>query len=92
MRFAKIIFIIEDDLSDAIESLEDCSKTFEEILNIKMFSDSPDPKIRSVLAKAMADIKTGKINIMRVVKNFTARSKQSYIRTEVIEFSEDGET
>ena len=51
IRFARIIMIIEDDFSDAIEALEDTEKTLEKILAMRLFFDSKEVQI--VVKEAM---------------------------------------
>lgn len=80
LRFARIIFVVEDNLSDSVESLERCLKTFEKILNMKLFFDSAE--VRPILEEAINDIKTSKLIVAGIVKKFTAQSKQKYVRVE----------
>lgn len=70
----------EDDLSDAIENFNNCEKTFDKILGMKLFFDSPD--IRPILMDVMTEIKACKISTFEIVQKFTQRSKQKYIRVE----------
>ncbi len=89
LRFANIIFIVEDDLSDSMETFDRCQKILEKILGTKLFFDSPD--IRPVIMEAMAEIKTGRMAITKVIYRFTKRSKQNYVRVEDVDENEDEE-
>jgi hypothetical protein len=80
LKFARIIFIVEDDLSESIESLESSLKVFEKILGMRLFFDSPE--VRPILMDAIAEIKTSKLAVQGIVSKFTERSKQKYVRLE----------
>lgn len=80
LRFARIIFIIEDDLSDSRETFEHCLKTFEKILGMQLFFDSPE--VKHAVMDVMMEIKTSKLAVEGIVKRFTERSKQKYVRIE----------
>ena len=76
IRFARIIMIIEDDFSDAVEALEDTEKTLEKILGMRLFFDSKE--VQLVVQEAMAEIKKSKMSVNRVALKFVERSKQKY--------------
>jgi hypothetical protein len=76
IRFARIIMIIEDDFSDAIEALEDTEKTLEKILGMRLFFDSKE--VQLVVQEAMSEVKNSKMSINRVALKFVDRSKQKY--------------
>ena len=85
IRFARIIMIIEDDFSDAIEALEDTEKTLDKILGMRLFFDSKEVQI--VVQEAMSEVKKSKISVNRVALKFVDRSKQKY--TVVVEEEPD---
>ena len=85
IRFARIIMIIEDDFSDAIEALEDTEKTLEKILGMRLFFDSKEVQI--VVQEAMSEVKKSKMSVNRVALKFVERSKQKY--TVVVEEEPD---
>jgi len=76
IRFARIIMIIEDDFSDAIEALEDTERTLEKILGMRLFFDSKE--VQMVVQEAMSEVKNNKIAVNRVALKFVDRSKQKY--------------
>lgn len=76
IRFARIIMIIEDDFSDAIEALEDTEKALEKILGMRLFFDSKE--VQMVVQEAMSEVKNNKIAVNRVALKFVDRSKQKY--------------
>lgn len=85
IRFARMIMIIEDDFSDAIEALEDTEKTLEKILGMRLFFDSKE--VQLVVQEAMSEIKKSKVSVNRVALKFVERSKQKY--TVVVEEEPD---
>lgn len=85
IRFARIIMIIEDDFSDAVEALDDTEKTLEKILGMRLFFDSKE--VQMVVQEAMSEVKNNKMSINRVALKFVERSKQKY--TVVVEEEPD---
>ena len=85
IRFARIIMIIEDDFSDAIEALEDTEKALEKILGMRLFFDSKE--VQLVVQEAMSEVKKNKMSVNRVALKFVDRSKQKY--TVVVEEEPD---
>jgi len=78
IRWAKIIFIVEDDLADAIEIHERTLKTLEDIVKTPMFFDNPQTK--AAVDEAMENVKMCQTATHKLIQNFTQRSKQRYIR------------
>lgn len=77
-RWAKIIFILEDDLAEAIEIHERTLKTLEAIIKTPMFFDNPQTK--AAVDEAMENVKMCQTATHKLIQNFTQRSKQRYIR------------
>jgi len=80
-KFAKIILIIENDLSNAIEVLQDAEKTMNDCLELPMFFDSP--QVQMATKEALDQIRVAKVAVAGLVTKFVAQSKQKYI--EVVE-------
>ncbi len=80
IRWAKIIFLLEDDLSEAIEIHERTAATLEGILKTPMFFDSPE--IKRAATEALDNVKVCQTATQKLVYNFTQRSKQRYVRIE----------
>ena len=78
VRWAKIIFILEDDLADAIEIHERTLETLEAIIKTPMFFDNPQTK--AAVDEAMENVKMCQTATHKLIQNFTQRSKQRYIR------------
>lgn len=76
IRFAKIIMILEDDFSDAVDSLGDVETQLEKILGMQMFFDSPEVKL--VVQEAMSKVKESRTTVNKLVQKFVQRSKSKY--------------
>ena len=78
LRWARIIFILEDDLGDAIEIHERTIETLETIQKTPMFFDSPELQV--AVKEALDNVKICQIATQKLIHSFTQRSKQKYIR------------
>lgn len=76
-KFSRIILLLEDDFSEAIESLEAVEASLEKILGMQLFFDSKEVKL--VVQESMAELKTGKLTVNRLIQKFVDRSKQKYV-------------
>lgn len=78
VRWAKIIFILEDDLAEAIEVHERTAKALEAIIKTPMFFDNP--QVKATVDEAMENVKMCQTATHKLIQNFTQRSKQRYVR------------
>ena len=78
LRWAQIIFILEDDLTEAIEVHERTIAMLESLRNTPLFSDSPE--VMAAVKEAMENVKVCQTATQKLVQNFTQRSKQRYVR------------
>ena len=78
MRWAQIIFILEDDLAEAIEVHERTVTMLDTLSKTPLFSDSPE--VMAAVKEAMENVKVCQTATQKVVQNFTQRSKQRYVR------------
>ena len=78
IRWAQIIFILEDDLAEAIEIHERTIATLEALRSTPVFSDSPE--IMAAVKEAMENVKICQTATQKLINNFTQRSKQRYVR------------
>jgi len=78
VRWAKIIFVLEDDLGEAIEVHERTVAVLEGIIKAPMFFDSPE--IKAAVGEAIENVKVCQTATHKLIQNFTQRSKQRYIR------------
>lgn len=84
-KFVRIIIILENDFTEATETLQNAEQTLKACLDLPMFFDSPE--VQRVTVQALDSIKIAKVAVAGLVRKFTERSKQKYI--EVIEDKED---
>ena len=78
VRWAKIIFMLEDDLAEAIDIHDRTVSALETIIKTPLFFDSPEIKI--AVNEAIENVKICQTATQKLVQNFTQRSKQRYIR------------
>jgi hypothetical protein len=78
LRWARIIFVLEDDLEEAIEIHQRTVNVLENILKMQMFFDSPE--VKAVVTETLESVKMCQLATQRLIQNFTQRSKQKYIR------------
>ena len=78
IRWAKIIFILEDDLEEAILIHQRTIEVLQHLLTMPMFFDSPE--VKAVVVDAMESVKICQIATHKLINNFTQRSKQKYVR------------
>lgn len=75
-RFARIIFVFEDDLSFAIEELFECEEQMNKIVTMKLFFDSLET--RQEFQKSIDLIKLCRMSVVKLAERFVERSKQKY--------------
>jgi hypothetical protein len=85
--FASIIMAYEQDLSDSISAVDNVEKSLDGIIALKMFFDSKD--IQILIKDAMDSIKLAKLQIGKISKRFTDRSKHKYYLVEEVNEFED---
>lgn len=82
-RWANIIFLIEDTLSEAVEVHERAISTFEQILSLQVVFDSPH--VKKAYEEILADVKVCKVATLKVAAKFTRLDKKQYIIEEVVD-------
>jgi len=78
IRWARIIFVLEDDLTEAVEVHERTVAVFENLLQAQVFFDSPE--IKAKYDEALQDVRVCQTATQKLIQNFTQRSKQRYVR------------
>jgi len=76
-KFAKMILILEDDLSGIIESLKEVEASMDHVLEIKLFFDTPE--VQQVVHGVMNTVRMAKFGLNQATKKFIDRSKQKYV-------------
>lgn len=77
LRFARIILVIEDDFSDAVEVFANTEELLVKILEMKLFFDSKDVQI--TVHQVMNEVRANKAVVNRMALRFVERSKQKYV-------------
>lgn len=83
LKFAKIIMILEDDLSDAAETHSRTAEVLGAFSELQVYTDSPE--IAKKLQQCREDLQMSAMATDKLANTLTARSKQKYIRFEVEE-------
>ena len=82
-HLARTVMILEDDLSDAIEKLNSAEETMNNLLNMRLFFDSPE--VKNAVQACLDEVKLTKFEINKLAQKFVERSKQKYIVEEIEE-------
>lgn len=80
IRFARIILLVEDEISDAIAVHERTVQTLDALLASPMYSDSP--AINQSIRNALDDVTICRAATHRIVDSFTRFSDKQYERIE----------
>jgi hypothetical protein len=75
-KFAQIILVFEDDLSTAINNLNDVEDKMMAIIKMQMFFDSPE--VKQKMDAVLDQVKICRVEIQAIIQRFTERSKQQY--------------
>jgi hypothetical protein len=86
IKFARIIFSIEDRLENALETLSTVHGSIVSLLEMKMFFESKEVKMAA--DHALAGVRLSKVAMIELINDFTRLSKEKYI---TINAEEDGE-
>jgi aminoglycoside phosphotransferase family enzyme len=76
-HWARIVMIVEDDLSDAIQTLNDTEETMNKLLSMQLFIDSPEVKM--MVEASLSEVKMAKFEVNKVTQKFVQKSKQKYV-------------
>lgn len=82
-HLARTVMILEDDLSEAIEKLNNAEETMDKLLNMRLFFDSPE--VKNAVQACLDEVKLTKFEINKLAQKFVERSKQKYIVEEIEE-------
>lgn len=77
VRFARIIFSIEDLFENALETLNEVSGSLENLLKMRLFFDSKEVKL--AVEQALNGTKLSKMAVVQLINDFTRLSKEKYI-------------
>jgi len=80
LKFASIIMMLEDDLSDAADTHKRTSDVLERFAELQIYTDSPE--IAKKLQQCREELQLSALATDKLVNTLTARSKHKYIRFE----------
>lgn len=80
LKFASIIMMLEDDLSDAAETHRKTAEILQRFSELQVYTDSPE--IARQLQQCREALQVGSMDIDKLANTLTSRSKQKYIRFE----------
>jgi hypothetical protein len=80
IRFAKIILVVERDLSEALELLEKTEGQIKETISLPVFFDSPE--VRASYLGIIDHLKLTHAAFSSMVLRFTERSKNKFVTIE----------
>lgn len=81
-RFARVIMLFEDDISDVLSALDDVDMAIKNIVGVRMYFDSEE--IKRLISDVMETVKMARFSVNKMSKRFTERSKQKYILIEEV--------
>lgn len=80
LKFAKIIMLLEDDLSDAADTHRSTADVLLRFSELQVYTDSPE--IAKKLNQCREELQMSSMATEKLANTLTARSKQKYIRFE----------
>ena len=79
VRFAKMIFSVEDQLSNVIKVLIDLEKSQKDLLDTEFYFESPE--LKHHLDEILTNIQFSRQAVILLINDFTKLSKEKYITT-----------
>lgn len=76
-QFARVIMVVEDELSEALETLEDVDESLEGFLSFKLFFDNDE--LQRIVADAKKDVDLARVSVSRLIGRFVEFSKEKFI-------------
>lgn len=76
-KFAKIIMVFEDDISDTLDALGSVENAIIGILQMQLFFESPE--VKKAVQNVLDEVKICRSVVNQMIQKFTARSKQKYV-------------
>jgi hypothetical protein len=83
MQLAKIIMVVEDELSQTVDALENVEDSLEGFLALKLYFDNQE--LQAVVTEAKNDVSLAKVSVTRLIERFVEFSKEKYVVEEVDE-------
>jgi nitrate reductase NapAB chaperone NapD len=83
MQLAKIVMVVEDELSQTVDALENVEDSLEGFLALKLYFDNQE--LQAVVTEAKNDVSLAKVSVTRLIERFVEFSKEKYVVEEVDE-------
>jgi hypothetical protein len=81
-RMVRIIMILEDDFSDAIDSLDRLKESTDSLLKMQMFFDNKE--VKASVNGMLEDLKMARMDLNAIIRKFIDRSRNKYVM-EIVE-------
>lgn len=76
-KFANIILVFEEDLSETIEALNECEESLEHVVSLRLFFENE--QVRPILETAKNEVSICRVKVRQMAQRFIERSKQQYV-------------
>lgn len=86
LQLAKVIMVVEDELSQALDAFEDVEDSLEGFLQLKLFFDNQE--LQAVVKEAKDDVTVAKVSVSRLISRFVEFSKEKFVVEEVDEMEQ----
>lgn len=86
IQLAKIIMVLEDELSQTIDAFENVEQSLEGFLALKLYFDNQE--LQAAVVEAKDDVTMAKVSVSRLIERFVEFSKEKYVVEEVDEIDQ----
>lgn len=83
LQLAKVIMVVEDELSQAIDAFENVEDSLEGFLQLKLFFDNQE--LQATVKEAKDDVTAAKVSVSRLISRFVEFSKEKFVLEEADE-------
>ena len=83
LQLAKVIMVVEDELSQAIDAFENVEDSLEGFLQLKLFFDNQE--LQGTVKEAKDDVTAAKVSVSRLISRFVEFSKEKFVLEEADE-------
>lgn len=83
LQLAKVIMVVEDELSQAIDAFENVEDSLEGFLQLKLFFDNQE--LQAAVKEAKDDVTAAKVSVSRLISRFVEFSREKFVVEEVDE-------
>ena len=83
LQLAKVMMVVEDELSLAIDAFENVEDSLEGFLQLKLFFDNQE--LQATVKEAKDDVTAAKVSVSRLISRFVEFSKEKFVLEEADE-------